>query len=238
MGRKFIVGDVHGCADELLWLIDLMDLQPDDEVIMVGDLVDRGPDSSRVLQILRILGSKLPVFLVRGNHEQKHVNGRLDGDEDAQEVSRTLSGVDRDQISTSKLYRKLPAHNALVVHGGIPRGLQVLPDSYDELRRLESRDRKRVAQVMYTVRVESDGVEMMWPWAYDGRFGHVYFGHRATRVDEPVEYAHATGIDLGCVYGGSLCCAVLELGRPARFLKVKANRRYAALREERACRIG
>jgi predicted phosphodiesterase len=238
MGRKIIVGDVHGCADELLRLIDLMDLQPDDEVIMVGDLVDRGPDSSRVLQILRILGSKLPVFLVRGNHEQKHVNGKLDGDEDAQEVSRTLSGVDRDQIFTSKLYRKLPEHNALVVHGGIPLGLQVLPDSYDELRGLESRERKRVAQVMYTVHVESDGTRMRWPWAYDGRFGHVYFGHRASCTGDPVEYPHATGLDLGCVYGGQLCCAVLELGKPVQFLKVQANKRYAAIREKRACKTG
>lgn len=48
-GRLFIVGDVHGCFDELVELLDQNNVGSDDHLIMVGDLVNKGPKSQQVI---------------------------------------------------------------------------------------------------------------------------------------------------------------------------------------------
>lgn len=48
-----------------------------------------------------------------------------------------------------------------------------------------------------------------WGEVYDGRFGHVFFGHQPWYQENPKFFEHATGIDLGCVHGGVLCAAVI-----------------------------
>ncbi|MDF1666201.1 MAG: metallophosphoesterase family protein, partial [Planctomycetota bacterium] len=73
-GNTFIVGDIHGCAfqlDELLGLIDER-MKEDDHVVFLGDYIDRGPDSKRVIDLLldfRVEYGSNVVFL-KGNHEQ------------------------------------------------------------------------------------------------------------------------------------------------------------------------
>ncbi|MBN2560999.1 MAG: metallophosphoesterase [Phycisphaerae bacterium] len=49
MQRKIIIGDIHGCYDELRDLLDVISPTRDDKIIAIGDLVDRGPDSEKVL---------------------------------------------------------------------------------------------------------------------------------------------------------------------------------------------
>jgi hypothetical protein len=80
---------------------------------------------------------------------------------------------------------------------------------------------------------EQEG-DPFWAEGYDGRFGHVYFGHNPyDRFEVPVEFPQATGLDLGCVFGGRLAAAVLETGKPVSYVTVKASRGYAqALWEE------
>ena len=51
MPRTIAIGDVHGCADEFEELLAKLELKPDDRVIQVGDLVNRGPDSHRVIEL-------------------------------------------------------------------------------------------------------------------------------------------------------------------------------------------
>ena len=67
MSSTWVVGDIHGCAEELSELIAQLDLSPDDRFISVGDLYHRGPDPLGVAQQL----TALPCFeLVLGNHER------------------------------------------------------------------------------------------------------------------------------------------------------------------------
>lgn len=73
MGRTLVIGDIHGCLDELRALLDKAALTDDDEVIALGDVVDRGPDSAGVV---RLLQSTPRARSVRGNHEQKHILSR------------------------------------------------------------------------------------------------------------------------------------------------------------------
>ena len=65
-GRRIFVGDVHGHYDGLLRLLELIAPGTDDQVYFVGDLIDRGPKSAQVIQLVR--ESSYPCVL--GNHEQ------------------------------------------------------------------------------------------------------------------------------------------------------------------------
>lgn len=67
--RFVIIGDIHGCIDELKQLLSEMHFNPsEDHLISVGDLMDRGPDSKAVLEFCM----NLPHFhSTLGNHEEK-----------------------------------------------------------------------------------------------------------------------------------------------------------------------
>ena len=68
---SFVIGDIHGCSDELRYLVDALPVQPNDEIIFLGDYIDRGPDSHGVVSYLIKLRDYLKenklVFL-KGNH--------------------------------------------------------------------------------------------------------------------------------------------------------------------------
>jgi serine/threonine protein phosphatase 1 len=70
--RTFIIGDIHGCAATLRRLVDeTLRPFPDDRIYLLGDLIDRGPDSKGVLDfILELRARGLSVNSVRGNHEE------------------------------------------------------------------------------------------------------------------------------------------------------------------------
>jgi serine/threonine protein phosphatase 1 len=68
--RLFAVGDIHGCATALRTLIEAIDPQPEDTIVVLGDVIDYGPDTKGVIQQLIELSQRCQLFLVRGNHEE------------------------------------------------------------------------------------------------------------------------------------------------------------------------
>ena len=72
MPRTIAIGDVHGCAEEFEELLKRLELKPDDRVIQVGDLVNRGPDSHRVIELAR----EYQVESIIGNHELRLITAR------------------------------------------------------------------------------------------------------------------------------------------------------------------
>jgi hypothetical protein len=70
--RRILIGDVHGCIEELVALLEAVKPQEGDEFMFLGDLVDKGPKSLEVLRYVRNLISRYPGSLcVAGNHEEK-----------------------------------------------------------------------------------------------------------------------------------------------------------------------
>jgi serine/threonine protein phosphatase 1 len=81
--RTFVIGDIHGCAATLRSLVD-ESLRPssEDRIILLGDLIDRGPDSKGVLDFIFQLRQRgMRVDSVRGNHEQMCLQSADDHDE-------------------------------------------------------------------------------------------------------------------------------------------------------------
>jgi serine/threonine protein phosphatase 1 len=68
--REFVIGDILGCGRSLVGVLELIDPQPEDTVIFLGDYVDRGPDSCGVLEIVMDLGEICKVIPLVGNHEK------------------------------------------------------------------------------------------------------------------------------------------------------------------------
>ncbi|PKB19467.1 serine/threonine protein phosphatase 1 [Novosphingobium kunmingense] len=74
--RVYAIGDVHGCARLFDALVDA--IEADDEmragaettIVLLGDLIDRGPDSAGVVARARALQQRRPVRLLMGNHEE------------------------------------------------------------------------------------------------------------------------------------------------------------------------
>ena len=81
-GRRFAIPDVHGCAATLRRLVEkVIHLTRDDELYLLGDLIDRGPDPRGVLDYLLALGEGgYRVASVRGNHEQMLLDACRDRD--------------------------------------------------------------------------------------------------------------------------------------------------------------
>jgi len=70
--RCYVIGDIHGCLDELRCLIDGLPLEVGDRLVFLGDYIDRGPDSKGVVSYLLELknyGPALELIFLKGNHE-------------------------------------------------------------------------------------------------------------------------------------------------------------------------
>ncbi len=236
MPRTVIVGDVHGCLPELEALLAAVGLQDDDRLYFVGDLVARGPDTLGVLSLVR----RHAAVVVQGNHEQKLLQFekaergqgppvRLGPNHIA--LAHQMGPDDWDLLRRTVLWHDLPEHDLRLVHAGVLPGVPV-----------EHTD----PSVLTTIRAitplgKPTSTRGGDPWGrwYQGP-PHVVFGHNA--LMHPQLHAWATGIDLGCVYGGFLAALVLEPGehvpaideRSERLVTVPAREAYYPARVKRA----
>ena len=69
MGRKLAIGDIHGCLNSLKALLEFVQPVASDKVIMLGDYVDRGPDSKGAIDYLIDWPWDAKLILLKGNHE-------------------------------------------------------------------------------------------------------------------------------------------------------------------------
>ncbi len=237
--RTIIIGDVHGCGWELATLLDRLGPTADDELLMVGDLVVRGPEPRSVLQLVREVGAQA----VRGNHEDRLLRWRAArkavavGGEEALEPSEArllrakwltetadqLQDEDWTQIQALPLWRDASAAELRVVHAGLLPGVPMVEQASHSLLHMRTVD---------PAGRPSDRRDGGTPWGarYQGP-PHVVFGHNAN--PEPQLHPWATGIDTGCVYGGSLTALVLPADQPIP----APNRRASALVQVVARRV-
>ena len=212
MGRTIVVGDIHGCFDELTDLLELIKLKSDDRVVAVGDLITKGPKNRDVLDLFI---SDRRFSSVVGNHD-RIIRQKLRGEpvrlnKDQRAVLRQLA-PDRERYAD--FLRSLPftidLESHLVVHAGIRPGVALdkqMASDMTEIRTMGADPPKRRGVPWYAV--------------YRGP-QTILFGHWPAR--QPRRASHAVGLDTGCVYGVCLTAFVVETGE---IISTPARAKYA-----------
>ncbi len=77
--RLFAIGDIHGCSTALEALIKAIDPRPDDTLVVLGDMIDWGPDSRDCVRQLIDLSGRCRLVPILGNHEERMLQA-LDSD--------------------------------------------------------------------------------------------------------------------------------------------------------------
>jgi len=251
LGRKFVIGDVHGTLTELRELISQFDLVSDDTVVFLGDIVDKGPMSAECIELAFNLKKTCNVVFVAGNHEDKHYRWV------AAEKKRNLTGAPngiKGAGGFQKIHDKLSpelwsfiegsrllyvTEGFVILHGGIPPAMRNLPDdcALKELYSMPGKQRDFIKNILWTRYVNTNGFpvslgsekpeDSYWADVYDGRFGKVLFGHQPFVQDKIKTFDHAIGLDLGCVYGGYLAAVEIRDGQIVNEYYVKAKEQWA-----------
>ena len=186
-----IIGDVHGCYDELLALL--------------GDLVDRGPKTPQVLDLVMQMVDSGAALCIPGNHDTRLVRA-LQGKKvrPTYGLSETLEQLESYPIEDHKRYAKfldsLVSHyilddgNLIVAHAGMKEELA---------GRTSGTVRAFALYGETTGETDEFGLPIRLNWAarYRGTATVVY-GH--TPVSDPEWLNNTINIDTGCVYGGAL----------------------------------
>lgn len=211
MSRTLVVGDVHGCAGELEDLLKAVSFSKGDRLVLVGDLVHKGPDSVGVVRMARELGARA----VRGNHDENLIRLHRGAFPSAKkaliDVAKTFGDEDWRWLEKRPLWLALGAHH-LVVHGGFVPGIPLERQSRTMMMNLRSIR----ADGSPTTRLDGQPWASLWPGPKK-----VLFGHDAMRGLQ--QYPHALGLDTGCVYGGRLTGWLLE---EERLVSVAARRMW------------
>jgi serine/threonine protein phosphatase 1 len=202
--RIFAVGDIHGCRDKLERLLDKIDWRPEnrEELVFLGDYIDRGPDSFEVVDIVRSLKEERPreVVALKGNHEQMFVNF-ITGEEPISlshnGTKHTIVSYDQHRpfpVSHFMFFLKLDlfyeTETHIFVHAGLRPGVPL--------------DRQTETDCLW---IREEFLES----EYD--FGKtVVFGHTPFRV--PYIRPGRAGLDTGAVFNeGRLTCMEILSGR-------------------------
>jgi hypothetical protein len=209
--RTIVVGDIHGCYDELMKLMEKVGLQKSDRVISVGDLVAKGPKSREVLDLF-INDKRFSTVI--GNHDlalRRRWNGENIELKGAQkETHKALKGEKDVYVPfLNALPFVIDLEKHLVVHAGLRPNVELYSQTTGDLTRLRTLGPDR----------ESDEGT---PW-YQVYYGEktVLFGHWPAA--EPRRGPKAIGLDTGCVYGYNLTAYIIETDE---FVSVPAERAY------------
>ena len=208
-----IVGDIHGCFDELTALLATLGYAvdghavtpPGRKAVFLGDLVDRGPKSPDVLKLVMGMTAAGTALCVPGNHDVKLLR-KLRGKEVqiTHGLAETLEQMAGEPPEFAARVRRflddLVSHYVLdggklvVAHAGMKGEMQ---------GRGSGRVREFALYGETTGEADEFGLPVRYPWAAEYRgAASVVYGH--TPIPSPEWLNHTINIDTGCVFGGSL----------------------------------
>ncbi len=181
---RYAISDIHGCPKTLRALLRRIDLQKTDELFLLGDYIDRGPDSRGVIaSIWQLRAEGYNLQCLRGNHEQMLLEALTSGRRpwdyfpEHRHIHETLRWIE-----TLPYYLEIPGY--LLVHAGLKFG------AGDPLAHIHD---------MLWARDWEDAIDRRW---LDGRT--IVYGHTPATtsvIEENVAYARRAGricIDSGC----------------------------------------
>ncbi len=221
MSRTIVIGDVHGCDRELEDLLAVLSPGAADRVLFVGDMVNRGPNTSGVLRIARTLPG---VRCALGNHELRLLEYHRTKDDSRlkpydRETLAVMSAADWKFLHAMEDHIELPEYGAVVVHAGFLPGSPWREQPRSVFTRIQVIDASGQAKKRSECR---DGVFWADRWAGPPL---VVYGHTPTK--QVRRSLNSVGIDTGVAYGGALTAFVFPqrelVSVPARKAYVKKN---------------
>ena len=245
-----VVGDVHGCLEELRQLLYQCDYDRQyDRVIFVGDLVDRGPDPRGVVNLVQ----DMKLEGVKGNHEEKLIRWRK------HEAKKKLNPKHKNPMQKPHPDRQvqwesftdeeiayldsLPDYLMIneqwvVVHAGLRPALPLNKQHPNELQRMRyvRLSDGGMAPLSEELKPETHSYWTdLWKGPQSVVFGHHVFdsGPVLTKTEVPGSSSvYTIGVDTGCCFGMSLTAVILNFHdsgelKDLRFKSVKASKSYA-----------
>lgn len=228
--RTLVIGDIHGCLDELLDLLEQAGPNlTTDRLVLLGDYIDRGPCSYEVVQLLRRLRERHGrdhVVMLRGNHEQMAIDYLEHGDHawhrnGSHSTEMSLEANGASLAGLVRFFKTLPLwhedEHFIYVHAGLRPGVKPGGQSEDDLLWIREDFYRR-------------------PWDFGKR---VVFGHTPVSYirggDDPIFWPNMIALDTGCVNGGALSALEIEADRITRIYKAPSRQ---GMKPARFRRIG
>ena len=198
--RRFVIGDVHGCSKALRAIIERIEPSSEDLVVFLGDLIDRGPDSRGVIDLVLELSLKARVIAIRGNHELMLMSVLFGGCKPdlwllgggAATLASYGGSLDRIPPSHIDFFKSLRDHHEteyeLFIHAGYQHNVQA--EKIDDAHRY-------------------------WNHLTDIPLPHcsgkrVFVGHTPQASGEMLDYGHLVCMDTYCFGGGWLTALNLD----------------------------
>lgn len=245
MREPFLIGDVHGCFEELLEIMTYVN-PTTHRVIFLGDILDRGPESYKCLEYVKRLCIQKDAECVLGNHEQKHI--RYWG----HEIQKELTGKDNpmrrmslgdliahDEMTEEDInwLRDLPLSihiqdNWHAIHGGLEPARSFAEQSPNQIIRCRyvgdgSDETKKGKAVSLCKNYTQPDNTIYWAEMWNGPesiiFGHFVNSLSKPLVEEKPNGVKCIGLDTGCVFGGHLTGYLFN---QQKFIQVKAKKEY------------
>lgn len=236
--KTIVVGDIHGCIDEFHDLLELVKFQgEEDRLILLGDLIDRGPDPAAVVKLAWSLSAEC----VMGNHEEKALRWRRHEkrrQEDPKHYKNPMLGIHQarldqwaqipdkhwDWIATWPKFIHIN-EDYVGVHAGCMPDVEIEQQLPNELMRLRyvkciptpsGYMKYKMAGLKETGEkpdVKAGEVIHHWTELWAGP-KHIVYGHYiwddVHLTTNEMTGATTWGIDTGCVHGGHLTAKVFD----------------------------
>ena len=207
--KTFIIGDIHGCADELQELLDLVSFQAGrDRLFLTGDAFARGPDPLAVWHCIQ----KYSAQMVLGNHDvrlRQQLKSILVGNELLNLKKEHLYTLNKLSKYEREIYNWLAncpfyikEEYFLLVHAGIHPELGLAGTSSEEFISIRCWPPQK-----------GQLIGPRWHDKYRPIYPLIIFGHDAPKglvVKKNKGGTYLLGLDTGCVYGGKLTGYLLE----------------------------
>jgi serine/threonine protein phosphatase 1 len=206
--KTFIIGDIHGCYDELIALFENASIKENDLILSLGDIVDRGPKSKEVYHFFK---SRSNAKVLMGNHERKHVNNIMSY---AQEIVKLQFGEEYSEFVnwTKQLDYYHETEEAIIIHAAFEHDKELFQQREDVLS--GSTSGERYLEKKYAP-------DTFWSEYYKGEKPIIY-GHHV--VGDKIKIIGKTyGIDTGACHGGYLTAIELP---GFRVHQVKSKKDY------------
>lgn len=253
--RTIVVGDIHGCYRELMLLLEKVKYdETNDALIGAGDLVDRGPESARVVKFFREQNKRTDGLAqcVLGNHDDKHFryfkhalkrrehpNYRIPMKPFSMDKLVAYNSMeDEDLMFLGELPAliHLEAQDWVVVHAGLEPGKSLDIQNVGKVSHIRFLDPVSLKTVSLDDNYMPPPGSVYWTERYDLPHNVVY-GHNVHSLGAPEVVrkpngAQLVGLDTGCCFGGNLTAFFVpdtkdEPVTPDHFVSVQASRAYS-----------